>query len=118
MPRFDVMQRRKAEKEQQRRWDLPAGSRLWVYVRHSPGEKQTIDSQLAGMNAWFAENGWQVARTFADEAIEGSREDRPQFQAMIALARQEVRQVDGIALWSFARFARDQLDAQFYKAEL
>ena len=37
---------------------------------------------------------------------------------MISLARQEPRPVDGIVLWSFSRFARDQLDAQFYKAEL
>ncbi len=118
MPRFEVTERRKAQKEQQRRWDLPAGSRLWAYVRHSPGEKQTIDSQIAGLRDWFTENGWVLERTFADEALEGSREDRAQFQEMIALARQGARQVDGIALWSFARFARDQLDAQFYKAEL
>jgi site-specific DNA recombinase len=55
---------------------------------------------------------------FIDEAIEGSREDRARFQLMMSLARQEPRPVDGIVLWAFSRFARNQLDAQFYKADL
>ena len=50
--------------------------------------------------------------------MEGSRDDRAQFQEMLSLARQDVRHVDGIVLWSFSRFARDQLDAQLYKAKL
>lgn len=50
--------------------------------------------------------------------MEGSRDDRAQFQGMLSLARQDVRHVDGIVLWSFSRFARDQFDAQLYKAEL
>jgi len=118
MPRYDVMQRRKAQKDLQRRWELAAGSRVWCYLRHSPGDNQTIDGQRAGMQHWCAENGWGIARMFTDEALEGSREDRDQFQLMMSLARQEPRLVDGIVLWSFSRFARDQLDAQFYKAEL
>ncbi len=118
MPRYELTQRRKAEKDQQRRWDLPAGSHVWCYLRHSPGDNQTIDSQVTGMQQWCNQNGWIIVRMFIDEAMEGSKEDREQFQEMIALARQDVRLVDGIALWSFSRFARDQLDAQFYKAEL
>src|SRR5689334_8509596 len=107
MPRYGVMQRRKAQKDLQRRWELPSGSRVWCYLRHSPGDNQTIDSQRAGLLEWCAENGWPVDRLFIDEAIEGSREDREQFQLMMSLARQEPRPVDGIVLWSFSRFARD-----------
>ena len=118
MPRFELTQRRKAQKDLHRRWELPAGSRVWCYLRHSPGDNQTIDSQAAGMRAWCAENGWQIDRMFVDEAIEGSREDREQFQLMMSLARQEPRPVEGIVLWAFSRFARNQLDAQFYKADL
>ena len=44
MPRYDVVQRRKAQKDLQRRWELPAGSRVWRYLQHSPGDNQT--SQL------------------------------------------------------------------------
>lgn len=118
MPRYDIVERRKTQKDVQRRWELPPGSRVWCYLRHSPGDNQTIESQRVGMEEWCASNAWQVERTFVDEAIEGSREDREQFQLMLSLARQEPRPVDGIVLWSFSRFARDQLDAQFYKAEL
>jgi DNA invertase Pin-like site-specific DNA recombinase len=113
MPRYEVMQRRKAQKDAQRRWELPPGSRVWCYLRHSPGDHQTMDSQRAGMEEWCAVNGWIIDRMFADEAMEGSREDRDQFQLMMSLARQEFRPVEGIVLWSFSRFARDQLDAQF-----
>lgn len=80
MPRYEVMQRRKAQKDMQRRWELPAGSRVWCYLRHSPGDNQTIDSQKAGMWEWCAENGWVVEQLFIDEGVEGSREDREQFQ--------------------------------------
>ena len=118
MPRYELTQRRKAEKNLQGRWELPAGSRVWCYLRHSPGDNQTIDSQKSGMISWCAASGQIIERFFIDEAIEGSREDRAQFQLMISLARQQDKQVDGIAVWSFSRFARSQLDAQFYKADL
>jgi site-specific DNA recombinase len=118
MPRYDQMQRRKAQKELQRRWELPAGSHVWCYLRHSPGDHQSIDSQLAGMQQWCVEMGWAIDRMFIDEALEGSREDRAEFQLLMSMSRQEPRPIDGIVLWSFSRFARDQLDAQFYKAEL
>ncbi len=101
-----------------RRWDLPAGSVVWVYLRHSPGDAQTIDSQREGMQTWCAERGWTIDRYWVDEGISGSREDCDEFQAMLSAARQIPRQVDGILVWSFSRFARSQLDAQFYKADL
>jgi len=55
---------------------------------------------------------------FIDEGEKGSKEERKQFQEMIACSRQIPRPIDGIVVWSFARFARDQLDSQFYKADL
>ncbi len=118
MPRYEQMQRRKTQQAAHRRWELPSGSHVWCYLRHSPGDNQTIDSQRAGMQEWCAEMGWIADRLFIDEAMEGSREDREQFQLMLSLSRQEPRPVDGIAVWSFSRFARNQLDAQFHKADL
>ena len=100
------------------RWDLPAGSRVWIYLRHSPGDKQTIDSQSSEMQKWCTEHKWTNEQMFIDLAEEGSKEQRPQFQEMISLSRQIPRPVDGIVVWSFSRFARSQLDAQFYKADL
>jgi site-specific DNA recombinase len=118
MPRYNDSQRKRAQSHLERRWELPPGSHVWVYLRHSPGDNQTIDSQKSAMQVWCDEQGWIIDGWFIDEAVEGSREDRAQFQKMIFLARQDVKHVDGIALWSFSRFARSQLDAQFYKADL
>src|SRR5215469_1945795 len=101
-----------------RQWDLPAGSHVWVYLRHSPGDKQTIDSQMQDMKEWCAANGWTIDRMFVDEAAKGGNDSREQFQEMIALAHQKPRQVAGILVWDFGRFARNLLDAQFHKAEL
>src|SRR5215469_14408312 len=101
-----------------RQWDLPAGSHVWVYLRHSPGDKQTIDSQMQDMKEWCAANGWTIDRMFVDEAAKGGNDSREQFQEMIALAHQKPRLVAGILVWDFGRFARNLLDAQFHKAEL
>src|SRR5215469_16935649 len=101
-----------------RQWDLPAGSHVWVYLRHSPGDTQTIDSQKQAMEEWCAANGWIIDRMFIDEAAKGGNDEREQFQEMIALAHQKPRLVAGILLWDFGRFARNLLDAQFHKAEL
>jgi hypothetical protein len=57
MSRNVELHRRRAQKSVQRRWDLPAGSRVWCYLRHSPGDNSTIDSQAAGMRQWSA---WAV----------------------------------------------------------
>ena len=115
------MPRRKSSQHDQKqgqRWALPVGSKVWVYLRHSPGDTQNIDSQQSGMRSWCAESGWLVEKEFIDAGIEGSKEQREQFQEMMALARQEPRAADGIVVWSFSRFARDLQDAQFYKAWL
>lgn len=37
---------------------------------------------------------------------------------MIDLARDNHETVDGIAFWSWSKFARDEDDAHFYKADL
>ena len=118
MPRYEDTQRLKGKKSSQRSWELAPGSKVWGYLRHSPGDKQHIDSQVAGLEKWCAEQGWNLEHMWIDIAIEGSKEERPQFQAMIAQARQGPKTVDGIVLWAFSRFARDQLDSQFYKADL
>ncbi|MBA3826845.1 MAG: recombinase family protein [Ktedonobacterales bacterium] len=100
------------------RWELPVGSRVWVYLRHSPGDNQTIESQMMGVQQWCEKEQWIIERMFIDEAQQGSKEHREQFQEMMALSRQQPRLADGIVIWSFSRFARNQLDSQFYKADL
>lgn len=98
---------------------LPAGSLVWGYCRDSGGEDQDITSQKAAVLEYIQQHGLVLDHLFVDEARPGSSViGRDAFEDMIHLSRQEPRPVDGIVLWSFSRFARNLLDAQFFKADL
>ena len=98
---------------------LPAGSVVWAYCRDSGGEDQDIVSQRAAILDYIERNGLVLDRLFVDEARPGSSVvGRDAFEDMIHLSRQDPRPVDGIVVWSFSRFARNLLDAQFFKADL
>lgn len=116
MPRYELMQKRKQERQVWR--ELPEGSRVVIYGRHSPGESQSIHSQADAMRRFVESRGWVLIREFYDEGIEGSRSDREAFQDLLAFLQQQPRPVDGVITWNTSRFGRDQLDSQFYKADL
>jgi len=99
--------------------DMPPGTKVWIYPRHSPGDNQTIDSQVSAIKRLVKQKGWIIAREFIDEGISGgSTRNRAAFELMIHLARQKPRQADMLIIWEFSRFARDQTDSQFHRAEL
>jgi DNA invertase Pin-like site-specific DNA recombinase len=116
MPRYTVMLKRKQERQVWR--ELPEGARVVIYGRHSPGESQTIHSQADAMRRWVEERGWFLTREFYDEGVEGSRSDRDAFQDLLLYLHQQPRPADGVVTWNTSRFGRDQLDSQFYKADL
>src|SRR5690242_1113035 len=116
MPRYELLQKRKQERHVWR--ELPPGSRVVIYGRHSPGEKQSIHSQADAMRRFIQEREWVALREFYDEAVEGSRSDRDGFQEMLTYLQQIPRPVEGVVTWNTSRFGRDQLDSQFYKADL
>ena len=98
---------------------LPPGSLVWAYCRDSGGEDQDIESQKNAVLAFIEEHDLTLDRMFVDEARPGSSVvGRDAFESMIELSKQEPPRVDGIVLWSFSRFARNLLDAQFFKADL
>ena len=94
MPRYELMQKRKQERQVWR--ELPEGSRVVIYGRHSPGESQTIDSQADALRRFVESRGWVLVREFYDEGIEGSRSDRPAFLELLAFLQQQPRPVDGV----------------------
>jgi site-specific DNA recombinase len=99
--------------------DMPLGAKVWYYVRHSPGDNQTLDSQISAIRRLITEKQWNLTREFKDEGLSGkSTHNRKAFELMTHLARQKPRQADMLIIWEFSRFARDQLDSQFYRAEL
>jgi len=101
---------------------LEAGARVWIYVRVSSEQQVNretpIEGQISELRRFAEEHGWVVARVFTDEAQGGSYDQREAFQEMMEESKRRPRPVDGILVWNFSRFARDQLDAQFYKADL
>lgn len=56
---------------------------------------------------------------FVENGISGRKADRrPEFQRMIATARQKPKPFDVLLLWKFSRFARNQDESSFYKSIL
>lgn len=99
--------------------EMPPGTKVWIYLRHSPGDNQTIESQEAAVMQLVKEKRWNADKTFRDRWVSGkSTKNRDAFEWMIHLARQNPRPADLLIIWSFDRFARKQLHSQFYKAEL
>ena len=100
---------------------FPAGTQLYSYLRHSPGDNQSIDSQEAAVREWCTKHQLVLARVYKDEARTGSTTaGRDQFLQLIDTLREPklTPRPSGIVLWSFSRFARDYDDAEFYKADL
>jgi DNA invertase Pin-like site-specific DNA recombinase len=97
------------------------GSAVVVYLRHSPGDQQTIESQESAVRAWCAERHLAILRVYRDEARSGTTTaGREDFLAMVDALRDGVivPRPAGVVLWSFSRFARDYDDAQYYTALL
>jgi putative DNA-invertase from lambdoid prophage Rac len=60
--------------------------------------------QLAELREFAAKRGWRVVGEFVDIGVSGSKESRPQLDAMMRLAKG--RKLDVIAVWKLDRFGR------------
>ena len=99
---------------------FPPGSSLIAYLRDSGGmnQDQSVDQQERQLRAWCEQRGYQLLRIFADARRSGTTTaGREQFDEMIRwlLAGQSVA---GVIFWSYARFAREVNDSQYYLAGL
>jgi DNA invertase Pin-like site-specific DNA recombinase len=76
-----------------------------LYARVSTRDKgQNPEMQLTELRDFAAKRGWQVAGEFADVGVSGSKDSRPQLDAMMRLAK--TRKLDVIAVWKLDRFGR------------
>lgn len=99
--------------------NLPPGTRVWLYARHSPGKSQTIEAQLAELKAVCQEKGWIIDNEFIDRGETGtSVENREEFKYLLYLAEQEPKTAEMIMIVDLSRFSRYQVDAQLYRGQL
>jgi DNA invertase Pin-like site-specific DNA recombinase len=76
-----------------------------VYARVSTRDKgQDPEMQLTELRDFAAKRGWQLAGEFVDVGVSGSKDSRPQLDAMMRLAK--ARKLDVIAVWKLDRFGR------------
>ena len=89
-----------------------------IYARFSSSgqREESIEGQERECRAFAQRKGWQILAVYADRAISGTTDKRPQFQKMIADSAKGQFQI--VLCWKHDRFARNRYDAAMYKARL
>ena len=76
-----------------------------LYARVSTRDKgQDPEMQLTELREFAAKRGWRIAGEFVDVGVSGSKDSRPQLDAMMRLAK--TRKLDVITVWKLDRFGR------------
>jgi|GEM_PF-439420 len=97
------------------------GSKVVVYLRDSggPHQEQSVPQQQAVLKTWALEHQVTITAFYIDAARTGrDTVGRGNFMRMINHFRQPMVEEDGVLLWSFSRFARDNNDAGYFKYDL
>lgn len=85
--------------------------RVAAYARVSSGKDamlHSLSTQISYYNNYIGSRGdWELVRIYADEALTGTKEDRPEFQEMLADCRSG--KIDMIITKSLTRLARNTL---------
>ena len=94
-----------------------------AYIRVSSDRQTELspDSQISVIQKYAKDNGYILPKEniFRDDGISGSRADkRPEFIRLIAMSKEKPAPFDAILLWKFSRFARNQEESIYYKAQL
>lgn len=83
--------------------------RVAAYARVSSGKDamlHSLSAQISYYNDYIGNRGdWELAGIYADEALTGTKEDRPEFQRMLADCRDG--KIDMVITKSLTRFARN-----------
>lgn len=89
--------------------------RAAIYARFSSENQrdESIDAQVRICRQYCDSKGYTVVKVYADEAISGRTDQRPQFQQMLADAK--AKMFDVIVMDKVDRFARDRYDSAIHK---
>jgi DNA invertase Pin-like site-specific DNA recombinase len=75
-----------------------------LYARVSTTNGQNPEMQLSELRDYARKREWQVVGEFVDKGVSGSKDSRPQLDAMLKLAK--ARKLDVIVVWKLDRFGR------------
>lgn len=75
-----------------------------LYARVSTNNGQNPEVQLRELREYVARRGWELVAEYVDVGISGSKEKRPQLDALMNSAHR--RQLDAVVVHRFDRFAR------------
>jgi DNA invertase Pin-like site-specific DNA recombinase len=79
--------------------------RAALYARVSTqNHHQDPEVQLRDLRAHCAIKGWEIAETYVDKGVSGTKESRPELNRLMADAR--LKKFDVVLVWKFDRFAR------------
>lgn len=94
------------------------GDRAVIYARFSSSrqQEQSIDGQVRYCTQYAEARGYKLLGVYADRAISGTTDERPEFQRMIADAKK--KKFDYVIVWKLDRFSRDRYASAMYKHEL
>ena len=89
-----------------------------IYARYSSESQteQSIEGQVRVITDYAKSNNIPIIDTYIDRAITGTSDKRPEFQKMIADAKN--RNFGYVLVYKFDRFSRDRLNSLVYKREL
>ena len=89
-----------------------------IYARYSSSgqREESIEGQIRECTEYAERNGLRVIKSYADKALTGRTDRRPDFQQMIADSEKHLFQV--VICWKTDRFARNRYDSAVYKAKL
>lgn len=89
-----------------------------IYARYSSHAQRdvSIEQQVADCEAYAKVNGLRVVKVYADRALSGTSDQRPQFQQMLRDAAHG--RWSYVLTWKVDRFARNRYDSATYKFRL
>lgn len=89
-----------------------------IYARYSSTNQNdfSIEQQVQAIRQYAKAHGITIAAVYADRAISGTTDARPEFQRMIRDASKGAWQA--VLVWKLDRFARNRYDSAIYKAKL
>ena len=83
----------------------PGRTRAAIYARVSTGHNgQDPTMQTRELEEYCERRGWELADSYIDNGISGSKESRPELDRLMSDAYR--RRFDAVVVWKFDRFAR------------